>query len=64
MQYIPVGTYHFHATRVITYVYQQEPVSVTGSSHNKRVQVSEAAVITAACVNARGVMNPLKVCHT
>lgn len=54
-QYVPVGTYHFHAAGVITYVYQQEPASVTGSSHNKRVQVSEDLVLTAAerCVTRK-----------
>lgn len=41
VQYIPVGTYRFHTTVVITYVYQQESMSVTSSTPNKRIQVSE-----------------------
>lgn len=55
-QYIAAGTYHFHATGLITNVYEREPVSVTGSNHNKRAQVSEELV--------RGVTNLLKVCQT
>lgn len=33
---------------MVTHVYQQEPASVTSFSHNKRAQVSEDLVITAA----------------
>lgn len=54
-QHIAAGTHHFHATRLITTAYEQEPATVTGSSHNKRVPVSEKLV--------RGVTNLLKVCH-
>lgn len=53
VQYSPLGTYHFHAAGVITYVYHRESASVTGSSHNIRVQVSEAPLVTAASVNSR-----------
>lgn len=52
---IAAGTYRFHATGLITNVYEREPVSVTGSNHNKRAQVSQELV--------RGVTNLLKVCH-
>lgn len=54
-QHIAAGMHHFHAIRLITNAYEQEPVTVTGSSHNKRVPVSEKL--------ARGVTNLLKVCH-
>lgn len=54
-QHIAAGTHHFHATKLITNAYEQEPATVTGSSHNKRPPVSEKLV--------RGVTNLLKVCH-
>lgn len=65
VQYIPVGTYHFHATGLITYVYQQEPASVTGSSHNKRVQVSEDLALTLCLCELRRSHEPAEdVSHT